>query len=89
MTNNSHPERSRAEETPADTDAASLESDDGIVMNFKGQCWLEVRDAKGKILFSGMKNAGQKLELNGEPPYEFNIGIPANVNLLFKVIRLI
>ncbi|QBY44346.1 cytoskeleton protein RodZ [Arsenophonus nasoniae] len=84
MTNNSHPERSRAEETPADTDAASLESDDGIVMNFKGQCWLEVRDAKGKILFSGMKNAGQKLELNGEPPYEFNIGIPANVNLLFK-----
>jgi cytoskeleton protein RodZ len=82
MTNNSNPERSRAEEAAADT--ASIESGDGIVMNFKGQCWLEVRDAKGKILFSGMKNAGQKLELNGEPPYEFNIGIPANVNLLFK-----
>ncbi|MGP1959898.1 MAG: RodZ domain-containing protein [Arsenophonus sp. NC-TX2-MAG3] len=36
------------------------------------------------MLFSGIKNAGQKLELNGELPYQFNIGIPANVNLLFK-----
>lgn len=53
-------------------------------MNFKGECWLEVLDAKGKILFSGIKKAGQKLELNGELPYQFNIGIPANVNLLFK-----
>lgn len=84
ITNNSHQEQSIAEEATADTDATSIESGDAIVMNFKGQCWLEVRDAKGKILFSGMKNAGQKLELNGKPPYEFNIGIPANVNLLFK-----
>jgi len=82
--NNSNPERDRTAEVSTDTDAANIESGDGVVMNFKGECWLEVRDAKGKILFSGIKNAGQKLELNGELPYQFNIGIPANVNLLFK-----
>lgn len=80
--NNSNPERDRAAEASADT--ASIESGDGIVMNFKGECWLEVHDAKGKILFSGIKKAGQKLELNGELPYQINIGIPTNVNLLFK-----
>lgn len=84
MNNNSNPERDRTAEASADTDAANIESGDGVVMNFKGECWLEVLDAKGKILFSGIKNAGQKLELNGELPYQFNIGIPANVNLLFK-----
>ena len=82
MTNNTNPDRVRTEEATADT--ASIENSDGVVINFKGQCWLEVRDAKGKILFSGFKNAGQKLELNGELPYQFNIGIPVNVNLLFK-----
>ncbi|CAA2929760.1 cytoskeleton protein RodZ [Arsenophonus endosymbiont of Bemisia tabaci] len=82
--NNSNPERDRTAEASADTDPANIESSDGVLMNFKGECWLEVRDAKGKILFSGIKNAGQKLELNGELPYQFNIGRPANVNLLFK-----
>ncbi|HGJ5876469.1 MAG TPA: cytoskeleton protein RodZ [Arsenophonus sp.] len=82
MTNNTNPGRVRNEETTADT--ASIENSEGVIIKFKGQCWLEVFDAKGKILFSGFKNAGQKLELNGELPYQFNIGIPGNVNLLFK-----
>nr|WP_182853129.1 RodZ domain-containing protein [Arsenophonus endosymbiont of Aleurodicus floccissimus] len=30
-------------------------------MNFKGECWLEVRDAKGKILFSGLKMQSRNL----------------------------
>ncbi|MGP1928234.1 MAG: RodZ domain-containing protein, partial [Arsenophonus sp. NC-WZS1-MAG3] len=82
--NNSNLERYRKAETFANIDYKRIESCNGVVMNFKGESWLEVSDAKGKILFSGIKNAGQKLELNGELPYQFNIGIPANVNLLFK-----
>ncbi|MGP1958978.1 MAG: cytoskeleton protein RodZ [Arsenophonus sp. NC-CH8-MAG3] len=82
--NNDSLERYRTVETFTDIDYQRIESCNGVVMNFKGKSWLEVTDAKGKILFSGTKNAGQKLELNGELPYQFNIGIPANVNLLFK-----
>lgn len=57
---------------------------DALVMNFKGPCWLEVRDANNKILFSGTKNNGDKLDLQGTPPYRLNIGAPANVDAQFN-----
>lgn len=82
--NNSYQNLDRAIEFSADTNAINTKLSDGIIINFNGECWLEVRDAKGKILFSGTKKEGQKLELNGELPNQFNIGRPSNVNLLFK-----
>ncbi|MEY0301428.1 cytoskeleton protein RodZ [Providencia manganoxydans] len=57
---------------------------DALVMSFKGPCWLEVRDASNKILFSGTKNNGDKLDLQGTPPYRLNIGAPANVDAQFN-----
>ncbi|EKT55715.1 cytoskeleton protein RodZ [Providencia sneebia] len=54
---------------------------DALVMNFKGACWLEVRDANNKILFSGTKKSGDTLELTGQLPYRLNIGAPANVDV--------
>ncbi|MGP1927936.1 MAG: cytoskeleton protein RodZ [Arsenophonus sp. NC-QC1-MAG3] len=82
--NNSSLERCITAKTFANIDYKRIEFCNVVVMNFKGESWLEVSDAKGKILFRGIKNAGQKLELNGELPYQFNIGKPVNVNLLFK-----
>ncbi|MEQ4673903.1 cytoskeleton protein RodZ [Providencia vermicola] len=59
-------------------------SGSALVLNFTGQCWLEVRDANNKILFSGAKNNGDKLELDGTAPYRLNIGAPANVTVQFQ-----
>ncbi|USR63551.1 cytoskeleton protein RodZ [Providencia stuartii] len=59
-------------------------SSSALVLNFTGQCWLEVRDANNKILFSGAKNNGDKLELDGTAPYRLNIGAPANVTVQFQ-----
>ncbi|ETT06447.1 cytoskeleton protein RodZ [Providencia alcalifaciens] len=56
----------------------------GLTLNFSGQCWLEIRDANNKVLFSGMKNSGDKLELDGAQPYRLNIGAPANVTVQFQ-----
>ncbi|HHR6404395.1 TPA: cytoskeleton protein RodZ [Providencia alcalifaciens] len=56
----------------------------GLTLNFSGQCWLEIRDANNKVLFSGMKNSGDKLELDGAQPYHLNIGAPANVTVQFQ-----
>ncbi|MGF7408121.1 cytoskeleton protein RodZ [Providencia alcalifaciens] len=56
----------------------------GLTLNFSGQCWLEIRDANNKVLFSGMKNSGDKLELDGVQPYRLNIGAPANVTVQFQ-----
>ncbi|WP_369310681.1 cytoskeleton protein RodZ [Providencia rettgeri] len=59
-------------------------SSSALVLNFTGQCWLEIRDANNKILFSGTKNNGDKLELDGTAPYRLNIGAPANVTVQFQ-----
>ncbi|HEM7507624.1 TPA: cytoskeleton protein RodZ [Providencia rettgeri] len=59
-------------------------SSSALVLNFTGQCWLEIRDANNKILFSGTKNNGDKLELDGAQPYRLNIGAPANVTVQFQ-----
>ncbi|CAL1329299.1 RodZ domain-containing protein [Candidatus Providencia siddallii] len=53
-------------------------------LKFLGTCWLEVRDANKKILFSGIKNNGDKLELYGIIPYSLNIGAPINVIIFFQ-----
>ncbi|HFF8523562.1 TPA: cytoskeleton protein RodZ [Providencia rettgeri] len=68
----------------AQTEEPAPVSSSALVLNFTGQCWLEVRDANNKILFSGAKNNGDKLELDGTAPYRLNIGAPANVTVQFQ-----
>ncbi|PKH21827.1 cytoskeleton protein RodZ [Enterobacterales bacterium CwR94] len=65
-----------ANQTPADPNA--------IVMDFKADCWLEVTDAAGKKLFSGMQRSGGKLSLSGTAPYRLKIGAPAAVTVQFQ-----
>ncbi|OTA19355.1 cytoskeletal protein RodZ [Xenorhabdus beddingii] len=68
----------------ADVNNISAVSSNALVMDFKGRCWLEVKDAKGKVLFNGMKNKGDHLKLSGELPYSLNIGVPAVVKVQFQ-----
>ncbi|MCX8956778.1 cytoskeleton protein RodZ [Erwinia psidii] len=63
--------------TPA-TDAGAL------VMDFSKDCWLEVSDATGKKLFSGMQRTGGKLSLNGTAPYHLKIGAPGAVQIKYQ-----
>ncbi len=46
-------------------------------MNFSADCWLEVSDATGKKLFSGLQRKGGNLNLSGQAPYKLKIGAPA------------
>ncbi len=45
-------------------------------MNFSADCWLEVSDATGKKLFSGLQRKGGNLNLSGQAPYKLKIGAP-------------
>lgn len=42
-------------------------------MNFTADCWLEVTDATGKKLFSGMQRKDGNLNLTGQAPYKLKI----------------
>ena len=55
-----------------------------LVMNFNADCWLEVTDATGKKLFSGMQRKDGNLNLTGQAPYKLKIGAPAAVQIQFQ-----
>ncbi|WP_312239811.1 cytoskeleton protein RodZ [Pantoea sp.] len=55
-----------------------------VVMNFSADCWLEVTDATGKKLFSGLQRSGGKLSLAGTAPYRLKIGAPGAVQIQYQ-----
>ena len=63
--------------------AATTASTQDLVMNFSADCWLEVSDATGKKLFSGLQRKGGNLNLSGQAPYKLKIGAPAAVQIQY------
>jgi cytoskeleton protein RodZ len=55
-----------------------------LVMNFTADCWLEVTDATGKKLFSGLQRKDGNLNLAGQAPYKLKIGAPSAVQIQFQ-----
>jgi len=55
-----------------------------VVMTFSADCWLEVSDATGKKLFSGIQRSGGKLSLAGTAPYRLKIGAPSAVQVQYQ-----
>jgi cytoskeleton protein RodZ len=71
---------------PTDQAAVTAPAADpnALVMNFNADCWLEVTDATGKKLFSGMQRKDASLNLAGQAPYKLKIGAPAAVQIQFQ-----
>ncbi|MEG1210677.1 MAG: cytoskeleton protein RodZ [Leclercia sp.] len=68
---------------PAGVTAAPVDPN-ALVMNFSADCWLEVTDATGKKLFSGLQRKDGSLNLAGQAPYKLKIGAPAAVQIQFQ-----
>jgi len=68
---------------PAGVTAAPADPN-ALVMNFNADCWLEVTDATGKKLFSGLQRKDGTLNLAGQAPYKLKIGAPAAVQIEFQ-----
>ncbi len=73
--------------------AQSIESNDGsnkdlytalLSMSFTADCWVDVVDANGKRILTGVKSAGETIELSGDMPYKLVIGAPRAVKLMFE-----
>jgi len=64
--------------------AAAPADPNALVMNFTADCWLEVTDATGKKLFSGLQRKDGNLNLTGQAPYKLKIGAPAAVQIQFQ-----
>ncbi len=69
--------------TQAGVSAAPADAN-ALVMNFTADCWLEVTDASGKKLFSGVQRKDGTLNLTGQAPYKLKIGAPAAVQIQYQ-----
>lgn len=66
------------------TTAATSADANALVMSFTGDCWLEVTDATGKKLFSGVQRKDASLHLAGTAPYKLKIGAPSAVQIQYQ-----
>jgi cytoskeleton protein RodZ len=58
---------------------------DGLVsVQFTANCWAQLTDANGKVLFSALKRAGESLELAGKPPLELRLGFARGAQVSYN-----
>ncbi|QTH08275.1 RodZ domain-containing protein [Vibrio fluvialis] len=69
--------------TPAASTGAEATSGDLLTMNFSSDCWVQVKDATGKTLSTGIKKAGETLNLRGQKPLQVILGAPEGVSVTF------
>ncbi|CEL31282.1 MAG: helix-turn-helix domain-containing protein [Pseudomonas sp.] len=62
--------------TPAPTAqaAAPVAGQGQVSVQFVADCWTQVADGTGKILFSGLKRKGDSLSVAGKPPFAVRLG---------------
>ena len=68
--------------TPAVT--TEVEAAPALQLAFAADCWVDIRDANGKRLESGIKTAGQTLDINGKAPFRVRLGAPSAVKIELK-----
>jgi cytoskeleton protein RodZ len=54
-----------------------------LVVEGRGESWVEVSDAAGKRLFMGTLKPGQRIALKGRPPYDMVVGFPPAISASF------
>jgi cytoskeleton protein RodZ len=55
-----------------------------LKFRFKGESWVEVRDARGRLLFSRLNPAGSDTEVSGKPPFNVIVGNAPEVEVFYN-----
>ncbi|MCQ6257347.1 RodZ family helix-turn-helix domain-containing protein [Pseudomonas sp. Q11] len=45
-----------------------------VQIQFTADCWTQITDGSGKVLFSGLKRKGDSTSVNGTPPFAVRLG---------------
>lgn len=53
---------------------ASAPGDGQVQIQFTADCWTQITDGTGKVLFSGLKRKGDNTAVNGKPPFAVRLG---------------
>lgn len=66
------------------TEAESVAVASDLQLTFSGDCWVDIRDANGKRLDTGIKKPGDVLNLDGTAPFKVVLGAPGVVKMSYK-----
>ncbi len=55
-----------------------------VHMQFVADCWTQLTDGNGKVLFSGLKRKGDSLDLSGKPPFSLRLGFARGVQVSYN-----
>ncbi|WP_180700218.1 RodZ domain-containing protein [Pseudomonas crudilactis] len=63
--------------TPAATAEATapVAGDGQVQLQFSADCWAQVTDGRGKVIFSGLKHKGDSVTVSGKPPLNVRLGV--------------
>ncbi|MFC5078517.1 Cytoskeleton protein RodZ [Vibrio thalassae] len=52
-----------------------------LTMTFTGDCWIQLKDADGKTITTGIKKQGDSVNVNGKAPFKVILGAPEKVSM--------
>lgn len=55
-----------------------------VSVTYVADCWTQLTDATGKVLFSALKRKGETLELAGKPPFELRLGFARGAQVSYN-----
>lgn len=55
-----------------------------VHIQFTADCWTQVTDGNGKVLFSAIKRKGDSLELTGKPPFAVRLGFARGAQVSYN-----
>jgi cytoskeleton protein RodZ len=67
---------------PGPESGGPVDNDGRLVVEFSGDCWVEVRDRDGRTLVAGLRRAGETLDVAGDGPLQVVIGAVSAVSAL-------
>jgi cytoskeleton protein RodZ len=68
---------------PAKPGAARTAGERTLRFRFRGESWVEVKDAEGKVLLSRLNSRGAEAEVAGRPPLTVIVGNAQAVDMLY------
>ncbi|HUE93147.1 RodZ family helix-turn-helix domain-containing protein [Pseudomonas sp.] len=70
-------------QTPASTPPVAA-GEALVSVTYVADCWTQLTDATGKVLFSALKRKGETLELAGKPPFELRLGFARGAQVSYN-----
>ncbi|WP_286799739.1 DUF4115 domain-containing protein, partial [Pseudomonas sp. UBA4034] len=66
------------------TTPALIAGDGRVQITFIADCWTQITDGNGKVLFSGLKRKGDTLDQGGKPPLTLRLGYARGAQVAYN-----